>query len=242
MDVNYQLLSLGFKDSNSPLHRLPVDILPLIMETLQLLCLDFCDIVVDESLRDPSVFSVTPDTLDALGGFRGDVFLFSCFNYNSHSNLSIPLIALNRSEPEDPLIVEKYKHRPNKRIYLPNCVVEVLKRRLKVSSLYSVKLALEEVQYGKRVVLSFACPKPAVLQREQPDEFFYDEELFTQFWTEHVIPFFVEAYRPVALGDIFVLHGNDVIVTECEPTPCIVSPDTIVASSVYVDESMLGAF
>jgi hypothetical protein len=216
--AHFMLLSAGFEDTNSPFSRLPIDLLPIILDCLQLMFIDFCEIIEDETYNnDMSVFTTDSDTLEKYAAFRGDAFLFSHFNF-CRSSPKVVLIAITA----DPATVRN-KNMPGrflsmnvKQILLPKLLADVLRRRMRITGpIFAAKAQLTfDIGYGKQLLLSYANE---------------DAEKFTQnrVFADHVVPFFADAYRPSVEGDVYCLGGLDITVAKWVPNPCFVSPETI---------------
>ena len=78
------------------------------------------------------------------------------------------------------------------------------------------------MNFGKRFIyLDVTCEIQSI-------EFFFQEH-----FEVYLKPYFLEAYRPLRKGDIFLVRGGmravEFKVIETEPTPyCIVAPDTVI--------------
>lgn len=105
---------------------------------------------------------------------------------------------------------------PNEKLCINRCVRNNL--RIRLGDVVSVQ-ACPSVKYGKRI---HVLPIDDTI-----------EGISGNLFDVYLKPYFLEAYRPIRKGDIFVVRGGmravEFKVIETDPSPyCIVSPDTVI--------------
>lgn len=121
-----------------------------------------------------------------------------------------------RRKKETVCIVLADEDTPDEKIRMNRCVRTNL--RVRLGDIVSVH-ACPDVQYGKRI---HVLPLDDTVEGLTGDLF----ETFLK-------PYFLEAYRPLCKGDLFVARGAmravEFKVVDCDPSPCcIVAPDTTI--------------
>ena len=166
--------------------------------------------MVDEALQDDnSVVYLSEATLEKLGLFRSDTVLLK--GKKRRETIAIVLAS------ED---CDDAKIRMNKGIYIVfylRLVLLVVRNNLRVRLGDIVSIHQCEAPYGKRI---HVLPIDDTIQGVTGNLF----EVFLK-------PYFLNAYRPLRKGDLFLARGGmravEFKVVECDPSPlCIVSPDT----------------
>ncbi|RWW18374.1 hypothetical protein GW17_00017644 [Ensete ventricosum] len=170
-------------------------------------------LIVDEATNDDnSVVSMNPETMEKLQLFRGDTILLK-----GKKRKDTICIALADDTCDEPKIRMNKVVRSNLRVRLGDVV--------------SVHQC-QDVKYGKRVHI---LPIDDTIEGVTGNLFdaYLKREFspFDKFLISFYAAYFLEAYRPVRKGDLFLVRGGmrsvEFKVIETDPAEyCIVSPDT----------------
>lgn len=147
---------------------------------------------------DVSTFHLSPDLLEWFNGFRGDTYELSCFNCQLGSPKTYLIAITDESIQKNTIVISKN-------------LADSLKSRMNRTQLFAVRIQLFcDIMYGENLYLEY-----------HSDD---NEKKFDS----HLKPFFSDAYRPVCTGDCFLIDGISFRVATAEPSPCIISPGTII--------------
>lgn len=155
-------------------------------------------LIVEEAIEDDSaVIALHPNTLDALGLFKGDTALIR----GKRRKDSVGILTVDET-------VDENKVRLNK-VLRTNI-------RVRLGDIVTIN-ACPNIAYGKRIQV---LPIDDTI-----------EGLTGNLFETYLKPYFLEAYRPVRKGDIFLVRGGmravEFKVMETDPDPyCIVAHDT----------------
>lgn len=199
-DSLFEILMLGYYDNASCFGKsnFPKDIFQVILGELVSLNSSYLKIKADDK-ADVSTISLSPDKLEELNAFRGDVFELSYFNAKRDSPKTYVIALANDTIDKDTIV-------------LSTSLVDSLKSRMNVSCLSLVRIRYEaEVAYGEKIFVEYTS----------------DDNLSK--FESHLKPFFLDTYRPVCVGDCFMIDGISFLISAVEPNGyCIVTPSTLV--------------
>eukprot|EP00128_Syssomonas_multiformis_P001095 Colp12_sorted_trinity150504_noHs@5225 len=164
-------------------------------------------LIVEDAINDDnSVVMLSQAKMDELSLFRGDTVQIK-----------------GKKRRDTVCIVLSDETCPNEKIRINRVVRTNL--RVRIGDVVAVH-ACPDVKYGKRI---HVLPIDDTIEGLTSSTGTLNETLFENF----LKPYFLEAYRPVRKGDLFVVRGGmravEFKVIETDPSPyCIVAPDTVI--------------
>jgi hypothetical protein len=162
------LLHLGFNDSGSLFSYLPADLFPVILDFLQALLADYCEVTEVHGGKLRFVFTTDPETLRALSPYgRGSLFLLTCFNVHPQASSAriilyseLELHHLERLFRQGESQTEDERNRESttcrKRIVFSQLVSERVRKNANITGpIIAAKAEYIQAKPGKHFVLAY---------------------------------------------------------------------------------------